>query len=328
MKKLLLLLFTISTLFGNEEGGNYFVDNFLKYSTFYMSVSLESPFAPKQKFSVNTGEGTFQEITEEIKDSYNLSFGIIATLGAVSGWEYQFKWSSIRSFGEEFVDSESWIRYLGDNFVVKGSYVNFGREDLEFGQLDARWRKSVGNNWNFTVGGNFRGHPAYGLFPFDGWLEENQGQWWNLAYEYGYTDEFYYNYYFADYYWYDADGNLVSESDADFYENYYGDLIHQYNEEQVDALGWQYEASVVIGVDYYLYNKKYWVHGWLSVMPYSEGLDEYSFKYEKGDVDFDIGLVAGLKLNRNFGIFSEGRYLSYWGIDSYEIKAGINYTIF
>ena len=135
-------------------------------------------------------------------------------------------------------------------------------------------------------------------------------------------------YYFADYYWYDADGNLVSESDADFYENYYGDLIHQYNEEQVDALGWQYEASVVIGVDYYLYNKKYWVHGWLSVMPYSEGLDEYSFKYEKGDVDFDIGLVAGLKLNRNFGIFSEGRYLSYWGIDSYEIKAGINYTIF
>ena len=68
MKKLLLLLFTISTLFGNEEGGNYFVDNFLKYSTFYTSVSLESPFAPKQKFSVNTGEGTFQELTEEIED--------------------------------------------------------------------------------------------------------------------------------------------------------------------------------------------------------------------------------------------------------------------
>ena len=46
MKKLLLLLFTISTLFGNEEeGSNYFVDNFLKYSTFYTSVSVESPFA-------------------------------------------------------------------------------------------------------------------------------------------------------------------------------------------------------------------------------------------------------------------------------------------
>ena len=46
------------------------------------------------------------------------------------------------------------------------------------------------------------------------------------------------------------------------------------------------------------------------------------------DIDFDIGIVTGYKLNRNFGIFGEGRYLSYWGIDSYEIKAGINYTIF
>ena len=354
MKKLLLLLFTISTLFGNEEdGGNYFVDNFLKYSTFYTSVSLESPFAPKQKFSVNTGEGTFEEVTEQIEDSYNLSFGIrklarfkyqtkkgnfydgsenelsdLATLGAVSGWEYQFKWSSIRSFGEEFVDSESWIRYLGDNFVVKGSYVNFGREDLEFGQLDVRLRKSLGSSWNFTVGGNFRGHPAYGLFPFNDWLEDHQGAWWELAYEFGYTDEYYYNYYYGDFYWYDADGNLVSESDADFYENYYGDLINQFNENEIDALGVQDESSIVLGIDYYLYEKKYWVHGWLSLMPYSEGLDEYSFKYEKGDIDFDIGLLAGWKLSRNFGIFGEGRYLSYWGIDSYEIKAGINYTIF
>ena len=49
---------------------------------------------------------------------------------------------------------------------------------------------------------------------------------------------------------------------------------------------------------------------------------------ESGDIDFDLGLVAGWKFNRNFGIFGEGRYLRYWGIDSYELKAGINYTIF
>ena len=41
-----------------------------------------------------------------------------------------------------------------------------------------------------------------------------------------------------------------------------------------------------------------------------------------------IGLVAGYKFNRNIGIFGEGRYLSYFGIDAYEIKAGINVTIF
>ncbi len=47
--------------------GGYFSDNFLKYSTFYTSVSLESPFTPKQKFAVNTQEGTFEETTEEIE---------------------------------------------------------------------------------------------------------------------------------------------------------------------------------------------------------------------------------------------------------------------
>ena len=36
MKKLLLTLLTTAILFGNEEGGNYFVDNFLKYSIFYI----------------------------------------------------------------------------------------------------------------------------------------------------------------------------------------------------------------------------------------------------------------------------------------------------
>ena len=48
MKKLLMsLLLTISVLSANEEGGNYFIDNFLKYSTFYTSVSLNAPFEVK-----------------------------------------------------------------------------------------------------------------------------------------------------------------------------------------------------------------------------------------------------------------------------------------
>ena len=334
--------------------GGYFSDNFLKYSTFYTSVSLESPFTPKQKFAVNTQEGTFEETTEEIGGSYNLSFGIrklarfkyqskkgnfydgsenelsdVAPIGAVSGWEYLVKWSQIRNFGEEFVDSESWIRYIGDWFVVKGAYANFGRQDLEFGQLDVRFKKALGTSWNFTGGLNFRGHPAYGLFPFNKWLEKNQGQWWELAYEFGYTDEYYETEDgFGDYQWYDEDGNVVAETDGEFYEYYYGDLITLYNEEEVDKLGWQYEVSAVLGVDYYKYEKKWWIHSWASVIPFSKGLTPHSFKYDSGDIDFDSGLIIGWKLNRHFGIFGEGRYLRYFGINSYELKAGLNYTIF
>ena len=83
-----------------------------------------------------------------------------------------------------------------------------------------------------------------------------------------------------------------------------------------------------MGVDYYLYEKKYWVHGWASVIPYSKGLTPHAFQYETGDIDFDIGLVAGWKFNRNLGVFGEGRYLRYFGIDAYELKAGLNFTIF
>ena len=39
--------------------------------------------------------------------------------------------------------------------------------------------------------------------------------------------------------------------------------------------------------------------------------------------------ILGLwKFNKKFGVFGEGRIISYWGIDSYELKAGLNYTFF
>ena len=363
MRKLLSILLTMTILFGNEEGGNYFMDNFLKYSTFYTSVSLNSPFTAQSKWDVDVENGTFIETTKENELAYNVSIGVrklarfkyqskgknfydgsekelsdVATIGNVSGWEYLVKYSTIREFGEEFVDTESWVRYLGDNYVVKGSYANFGRQGLEFGQVDARWKKSIGTSWNFSVGGNFRGHPAYGLFPFNDWLAGSNGQWWTLAYGYGYSDEYYFEDMnnngiqdpgeFGSYEWFDENGELIAESDDEFYEYYYGDIINLYNEEEIDKLGYQWESSLVIGVDYYLYDRQYWIHGWASVMPFSKGLTDYSFDYESGDIDFDIGIVAGYKFNRNIGIFGEGRYLSYFGIDAYELKAGINVTIF
>ena len=49
MNKLLSILLTTTILFA-EEGSNYFVDNFLKYSTFYTSVSLNAPFEVKSQW--------------------------------------------------------------------------------------------------------------------------------------------------------------------------------------------------------------------------------------------------------------------------------------
>ena len=76
MKKLLVLLITIGTLFSNDNGSNYFVDNFLKYSTFYTSVSLNAPFEVKSQWEVDVDNGTFVETTKEGELEYNLYIGV------------------------------------------------------------------------------------------------------------------------------------------------------------------------------------------------------------------------------------------------------------
>ena len=94
MKKLLLVLLTITGLLFSEEAekkkNSYFVDNFLKYSTFYFSVGFDSPFAPANTFKVDTGAGTFEETTEEIEASYNLTVGV----RKLARFKYQVKKSN------------------------------------------------------------------------------------------------------------------------------------------------------------------------------------------------------------------------------------------
>ena len=55
---------------------------------------------------------------------------------------------------------------------------------------------------------------------------------------------------------------------------------------------------------------------------------EFYYKTSNCDIDFDIGIVAGYKFDKSFGVFGEARYLRYWSIDSYELKVGLNYTVF
>ena len=76
MKKLLSILLTTAILFAGEEGSNYFVDNFLKYSTFYTSVSLNSPFVAQSQWEVDVQNGTFVETTKENELAYNISIGV------------------------------------------------------------------------------------------------------------------------------------------------------------------------------------------------------------------------------------------------------------
>jgi hypothetical protein len=299
-----------------------------------------------------------------------------ATIGNVKGFEYLIKYSEARRWGDKFKSQEYFLRYLGDWLIFKVKYQDLELESIQYGQGDLRLRKEFTNglgSLNFSVGIGARTHPAYGFAPTiidSSWYTS---AWWEFAadefgvddrlyypdmdgdgypdgsisiYDYG-TDEFI-GYVGWDYRWYDADGNLMAMSDREFYQYHFPELLENWFDEQVIALGNQREISVSLGLDWYKYTDNWWIHAWGSLYPYHYGMDKYSYhnasawqEHEKEGKppeqfmfmdpmwmdwnDYDFGAVIGFKLQDNLGFYTEGKYLYYWGRPAYDIKVGLNY---
>ena len=299
-----------------------------------------------------------------------------ATIGNVKGFEYLIKYSEARRWGDKFKSQEYFLRYLGDWLIFKVKYQDLELESIQYGQGDLRLRKEFTNglgSLNFSVGIGARTHPAYGFAPTiidSSWYTS---AWWEFAadefgvddrlyypdmdgdgypdgsiaiYDYG-TDEFI-GYVGWDYRWYDADGNLMAMSDREFYQYHFPELLENWFDEQVIALGNQREISVSLGLDWYKYTDNWWIHAWGSLYPYHYGMDKYSYHNasawqeheEEGKPpeqfmfmdptwvdwnDYDFGAVIGFKLQDNLGFYAEGKYLYYWGRPAYDIKIGLNY---
>ena len=271
----------------------------------------------------------------------------VAIGNIVTGWEYVVEYSDHKEFEEEFTNQEFMLRYLGERFLVKANYDYRGYEDLEFAALDMRYKKNFGN-LALSLGVAGRSHPAYlDFLPIDLYWEE-QGinpdefiPFWLLAWdEAGYADGPYkdewkqhftqFGYEYWDWCWTDANGNVVAITDEEFYRVVYSDLVQDYNEQFTKELGYQNELSLSVGADYYKYTPDNWFHFWVTTYPVTKGMSDYSFNYELADsnFDYDLGLVYGWKLNKKFGIFLEGRFLSMYDVESYEMKTGINWLIY
>ena len=83
---------------------------------------------------------------------------------------------------------------------------------------------------------------AYGHNPIQKYLEENA--WWNLSYDYFNHTDVPYEWTNVvtgetgyDYFWYNDDGELISNSDLDYRNNIYGRLVNIYNKEQLAQIG-------------------------------------------------------------------------------------------
>jgi len=328
----------------------------LRFATFYASFSTTAPFAEHPQFQIQAipsttevadfANGILVETTQVSQPNLNITIGLrkiarfdyqvkggnfytgeenetsdYATISNAPGLEYLFEYSLVRNRGSEVAQHEYRIRYIEKNLSAKVAYIDNGLLNLKYTLGEVRLRKRFGNV-DLTLGVAHRSHPAYGFYPINYW----EGTWAELAYSQMYLST-------LDESWLQVNldegtTEWVADDDNEFYKYYFGKIVNKYNRDILNEIGLQRELSGVIGADYYLYSDQAWVHGWASVYPIHKGLDEYSYAYPDGNTEWDLGLIAGVKMGRHFSVFMEGRHLKYWDIESYSMKMGINYLIF
>ena len=357
MKKLLLILLLVTSVSANAQ----FLKEIFKYSTFYGAYTQTDPISSTPTFYV-TQDNELIETTEKTPADFMITYGwrkiaffqyenrekfvtqtnnvgTKSNIGNINkGLEYLFEVQKGRRTGDEFENHQAFIRYLGKHYLVKAEYMKNEILDLNYISGEARARFPIGNKLSISVGAIYRTYEkAYGFSPIGTFLESNN--WWDLAYQY-HTDNLYemidpYNGQSLgyDYQWFDQDGNLISNSDADYRANHFGAIVNQYNEEQLDMIGGFADVSFVLGIDFYYQRPKFWSHLYGNVLPAHklvEGDEQYSYgTYYGGDdwIDYQYGGVIGFKITKNIGLFTEVQVQKFWDRKLEAIKAGINIKI-
>ena len=338
MKKLFILLLLPLLSFGQ----------FFKYSTVYTSFTMGTSMVERENYiAIDRG---YEDVTQINPYDYNFQIGIrkIArfdyeykvktwyygtertvsdnvTVGNANGWEYLLNYSFIRNRGETFNNANFWLRYLGNKTVTKLQYKDNQRVNLEYTSFDTRFRVQAGA-WDFTAGIIARNHPVYGVNPIEDFWTPGESTFVELAADFGYSRDFIN----GDWHWFSGD-ELLATSNDEFYKHYFGDAVASFNEQELEKLGTQNEISAVLGVSYYKWSPKLWIHVWYNLLPLHYGLDDYSFEYgvENSDwAEWDAGVVFGSRITEHFGIFVEGTHQRYWMKPVYELKFGFNYLFF
>ena len=354
MKYLLLLLFTINAQ------ADIFEDVF-KYATLYGAYSQSNSIQGDKTFYVTQSseliETTQRNPADEIKtfgfrklahfgyedkdrfyDGEEQNNSLNSNIGNVKGLEYLFEYQEGRQQGREFDNQQFFVRYLAKRWLVKAEYNKNELVDINYKSADVRFRIPISKKLSISIGAMYRTYDkAYGHNPIQKYLEENN--WWNLSYNYGHTDQAYSYQNLStgetgyDYFWYNAQGELLSNSDLDYRNNIYGQLVNRYNAEQLAQIGDFADLSSVIGLDFYHYRKNFWVHAYANALPHHKllkGDERYSYGNFIGKdnwLDYSFGGVFGVKLNKKLGLFSEITMQRYWDREIKVIKAGINFKI-
>ena len=348
MKKVLLVILIIlfSCATPKKCCGQDNIKDIFKFSTFYAAVNGGTSISDVETYSVTDGLGIE---TIQTPYDYNLTLGIrkiarfgyenrantfydgtesnysdAATIGKRNGTEFLFQVDYKRQEGVEYLDQHHFIRYVANDWIAKAEYLVDGFADIEYFETSQRYRYVVGN-FSFNIGAAQRLSEPYGYDPLASWKLDNG----NIHYTYLALQEGYnVNVYEGEYY--NPDGDLVATSSDVWEQIIIPNVLASYVDKKRNELDNRLLNSLILGFDYYYYNKNFWVHSWGNLMPYhyNDG-GEFSYhNYVDGQwYDYSGGLIFGQKINKKLGIFAEGKYNKYWNREWYDFKMGINYII-
>ncbi len=342
MKKILIILLCLCTLGAEAQIKKYF-----KFATFYGAVNGGTSVSDVDVYSISNGLTTN---TIQTPYDYNVALGIrkiarfgyenkantfydgtesnysdAATIGKLKGLEYLFELDYTRQEGEQYLDQHHFIRYVDNNYILKGEYLENGFADIKFFETSERYRYKVTKKLSFNVGLAQRLSEPYGYDPLQQWVLPNGDiHYTYLAIQEGYTVDV------ADNKYMDPNGNIVATNAEVWKAVVVPTILREYIEKERSNLEMILQHSLVLGFDFYHYKKDFWVHTWGNIMPYhyDDGNDYSYHKYEgKQWMDYSGGVILGVKINKRLGVFTEGKYNKYWNREWYDFKLGVNYII-
>ena len=360
MRKLLFILLILPILSSSQEttkkDWSKEVKKIFKFSTFYGAVNGGTSLSDEDVYSVTNGlqtdvvETPFDysivlgvrkiarmgyEPKEAFKTGMETSFSDAATIGKVSGFEFLFEFDYKRQQGENYIDQNHFLRYVGDKYILKGEYLEDGFADIKYFETSERYRiREIGiflhKKLSFNIGAAQRLSEPYGYDPLADWLLSNGNLHYTfLAIEEGYEVVFD-GQGGAEYF--DPSGHSVATSTEVWEAVVIPTVLADYTEKKRNEIDNTLQHSVVIGFDYYHYKKDFWLHSWGNLMPYHyDDGNEYSYhKYNdnKQWYDYSGGLIFGYKFNKHLGVFLEGKYNKYWNREWHDFSVGVNYVIF
>ena len=309
MKKLIILLVIAACSIPAQA---QFLQKQLKFATFYTAVTGNNSLADVSNYSINPYTGFLEEDIISTPFDYTFAFGVrkiarldyenrksvfyngtessvsdAATVGNVEGLEYLFEFDYKRQQGSKFVDQQHFLRYVHDHWIVKVEYVQDGFADLRYFEASQRYRYNIAKEFSLNLG---------------------------LVQRFS-----------------EPDGAVVAENNIVWNAIALPNVLSEYVDQERALLPYQWNHSLVLGYDYYHYTKAFWLHSWASVLPlHVSAKNQYSYtNFVDGNTWFDYtgGLILGWQVNKQLGLFSQGKYHKYWNRSWHDFSVGFNYRI-